>query len=241
MEWSYYDFVSDFHIFKAAWDTPSVQNQLEKDLQQYCVDHELPLWTRGDPVWSVYDGVGSWKWMIEQMALYTVKDMLRDEANVVKSYQASMRRACGKSFRNPEKAFVDLVSSRLIIEHSPKPETYKSLVTLGLGHLLTESLLKTAIVLYPEEFIEIRSMGPHDAVVLPNRGLVLDILGFFSWKELRDPDFAPENLYYPDSEDEEEGEVDELGYVSQEEMLHEYKCTCWECSSCDDLGEPGLF
>ena len=236
MEWTYFDLDSDFEMFKAAWDSRIVQRQLEQDMRQWCRDCGLPMWTRGEPLWNLCGGAGDWDCIIGQRARCKLDEILRVEDNATRNFEDSMRRACGKSFRDAETAFVDLIYSRLLKESYPRPDSYHSLVLFHGGDYLAESLLKTALVMYPDDFAEIRDGGSHNAVVIPSRGLVLDILGFFSWKELKDDACAPYNLYFPET-DEEYEEFDEVGYTTQEEE----SCSCWECSNCDDLGQAGLF
>lgn len=244
MEWSYYDLVSDFDVFKAAWDTPVVQRQLEEDLSEWCDADGLPRWKRGNPIWNLYkDGVDDqWDDIIDERAAERTANLLHVEKNAAKYFQASMSRACGKTYRDPDSAIFEMLHSRLLEECRPRPDSYESLVLIGGDYCLTNALFKTAALLYPDDPIEVRGVGPHDAIVLPDRGLVIDILGFFYWYELGDEDFAPENLYFSDSDSDEEGDyIVELEYHSQDESMRVEVCTCDECTYFDDEGVPGLF
>lgn len=178
-EWKYYDFKANWKTFLKAWKTPSVQDVLYEDMQNWCKDHAYyepdgtkPVYKRGDPLWK-FSRTDYWATKHMDAANDHV-----EKNNCIAKFKRTMEQQ-GRKFKNEETlqdAFYEICFDEICADFAPKPDTLESMIMIMGGQFLYPAMAEAAMVMGLDDYIVQTDEG---VVLLPGKKMVFDFTGYY--------------------------------------------------------------
>lgn len=178
-EWKYYDFRSNWTEFLKAWKSPSVQDVLYEDMQNWCRDHAYyepdgtkPVYKHGDPLWK-FSRTDYWA----TKHMDAANDYV-EQNDCVAKFKRTMEQQ-GRKFSDDDaayEAFFEICFDDICSLFEPKPDTLESMIMIMGGQFLYPAMAEAARVMELDDYIVQTEEG---VVLLPGKKLVFDFTGYY--------------------------------------------------------------
>lgn len=188
--WTLYDFDAHWPAFWEVWTMDEVQYALEDDMLDWCferapytADGVRPTWHPGDPLWHL-SCTNHWDAIITDRVDAKMDVLFPDPYRAYKrTMEAQFLPVVSEETFHDTIFFEEWHSTydKVYKECQPRHGTLESLVLVMGSNYLVFALAVTACLLFPDKRVFIVRNGTgNDFVVLPDDGIVFDLIGYYN-------------------------------------------------------------
>ena len=187
----YFDFSTNWSSFIEIYNTPIVQEQLQKDMKIYCLANPYNIITRsgsplyktykkGDPLWT-YSNTNYWYEKAENDTFHKIAS-----EKMIENYKKTMENITGRIMtkKQAEENFMVSCFDNIYKQFLPQTNSIESFLLFGGESYLTNTYFKIAREFFPNSTLIGIYAETHQYVLVREENIVFDIYGYYSQKPM---------------------------------------------------------